>query len=212
MMEGPLILMNLRELWTAFSTHNWKESKNELHQKKAIDEEELPQHSGLIISAEDQYLAFSHPYIKIRVKTQKGNFGEPDEIIEVEKDIIITSTKQEVNQLKKEAIDKEKAIEMARNVKAAEVKNRVKDIGKKKEPTDIRRTEVSFSFSNPRMSNIIPSGFIKPSHDAINMSDMTTRVQSGRETELFPPLKSEERNKSEHRGSKFGIKRYRALF
>lgn len=99
-MQQPLILMKLRELWTAFDTHNWQEGVDKLEKKHHQSDEDLPDHSGLIIASEDQYLASSHPYIKIRVKTQKGNLGEPEEIIIVEKDIIITSTKEEVNELK----------------------------------------------------------------------------------------------------------------
>lgn len=100
MMKQPLILMKLRELWTAFDTHNWEEGSDKLEKKHNLKNEDLPDHSGLIISAEDQYLIYSHPYIKIKVKTQKGNLGEPEELIIVERDIIITSTKEEINELK----------------------------------------------------------------------------------------------------------------
>lgn len=103
MMQQPLILMKLRELWTAFNTHDWEEGKDHLG-KNSNNEDDQPQHSGLIIASEDQYLAASHPYIKIRVKTQKGNVEEPEEIVVVEKDIIITSTKFEVNELKQKGI------------------------------------------------------------------------------------------------------------
>ena len=114
MMNKPLILMNLRELWSAYRTHDWKVNINHLEKKRILDEEMITQHSGLIISADDQYLASSQPYIKIRVKTQKGSYGEPEEIVEVEKDIIITSTKQEVNTLKQEVLQKERDIEEAK--------------------------------------------------------------------------------------------------
>lgn len=119
--------MHLRKLWTAYNTHDWRA---EVLKKKSImlndEKASLHKHTGLIISAEDQYLATSHPYIKIRVKTQKGNYSEPDEIIEVEKDIIITSTKDEVNKLKQEAIQKEKELEDERIKKQHEVQDRIK--------------------------------------------------------------------------------------
>lgn len=196
MMENPLILMNLRELWTVFKTHNWKEGGNHLEKKTERDEKDQPLHAGLIISSEDQYLATAHPYIKIRVKTQKGNYGEPDEIIEVERDIIITSTKQEVNQLKQEAIEKEKAMEEARNLKVSEVKNKIKEIGKKKEPAAI---------------HIVKSG--NSGIEKVNLSDISSRMNRGRETATVSPLRTaSDMAHSERSLSKYNLKRQSGIF
>lgn len=174
MMEQPLILMHLRELWTAYETHNWKVGGDTLEKKVDKDVDPKYNHSGLIISSEDQYLAASHPYIKIRVKTQKGSYGEPDEIIEVEKDIIITSTKQEVNFLKQEAIEKEKELEGARLLKAREAKDKIKQIGRK-EPANI---------------HIVKSNNF--GIDKADLSQLTTRLNSGRDTgNLLSPLRAE---------------------
>ena len=197
MMKKPLILMNLRELWSAYRTHDWKVNINHLEKKRILDEEMITQHSGLIISADDQYLASSQPYIKIRVKTQKGSYGEPEEIVEVEKDIIITSTKQEVNTLKQEALQKERELEEAKNKKAFEVRNKIKEIGKRKDPAEIHIV---------KNSNL--------AIDKIDVSNMTTRLNSDFESEsLLSPLRVEgDLNKSDSRYSETRSNRVSRIF
>ena len=189
--------MNLRELWSAYRTHDWKVNINHLEKKRILDEEMITQHSGLIISADDQYLASSQPYIKIRVKTQKGSYGEPEEFVEVEKDIIITSTKQEVNTLKQEALQKERELEEAKNKKAFEVRNKIKEIGKRKDPAEI---------------HIVKSSNL--AIDKIDVSNMTTRLNSDFESEsLLSPLRVEgDLNKSDSRYSETRSNRVSRIF
>lgn len=190
-MNQPLILMNLRELWTAFNTHDWRQGDDRLDKKPFKTQEDLPEHTGLIISAEDQHLASSHPYIKIRVKTQKGTLGELEEIIEVEKDIIITSTKQEVNLLKQQAIMKEKAVQEVQNTKVHLAKERLKEIGKKKEP-------VTISIAKSNAFGI----------EKVKISELTTRVNSGRETEIFSPIRPDsQKDRSGYTDSKFAVRK-----
>lgn len=189
--------MNLRELWTAYRTHDWKVNINHLEKKRILDEEMMMDHSGLIISADDQYLASSQPYIKIRVKTQKGSYGEPEEIVEVEKDIIITSTKHEVNTLKQEALIKEQEFEEAKNKKAFEVRNKIKEIGKRKDPAQI---------------HIVKSSNL--AIEKVDVSNMTTRLGSDFDSEgILSPLRiGEDLNKSESRGSENRSNRISKIF
>jgi hypothetical protein len=196
MMNNPLILMNLRELWTAFETHNWKDDTNHLDKKSNKTDLILPHHSGLVIAEEDQYLASSHPYIKIRVKTLKGNYGEDGDLlgpnttitsidqissqkyqsllsnlILKESTLIITSTKQEVNRLKEAALEKERVLEEANFQKAQEAKNRIKEVGKRKSPTDLHVVQAT-----------------KLGIEKANLSELTTGVNSGRDTQQFSPM------------------------
>ena len=197
MMKKPLILMNLRNLWSVYRTHDWRENINHLEKKRILDEEMYTFHSGLIISAEDQYLASSQPYIKIRVKTQKGSYGEPEEIVEVEKDIIITSTKQEVNSLKQEALQKERDLEEAKNKKAFEVRNKIKELGKRKDPAEI---------------HIVKSSGM--AIEKVDISNMTTRLNSELNSDgILSPLRVEgEFNKTESMASETKSNRMSRLF
>ena len=108
MIQNPLLLMHLRKLWSAYNTHDWQ--AEELKKRpKIINEEAIInyKHTCLILAPEDHHLATSDPYIKSRVKSHTDTISEPDEVIQVAKDIIITSTKEEINQLEIEAIQKQ---------------------------------------------------------------------------------------------------------
>jgi hypothetical protein len=189
-MNQPLILMNLRELWTTFKTHDWRKGDDRL-EKTFKNQDELPEHTGLIISVEDQHLAGTCPYIKIRVKTQKGSIGEPEEIVEVEKDIVITSSKHEVNLLKQQAIMKEREMQDAQSTKMSMVKERLKEIGKKRDP-------VAISIVKSNAFGI----------DKVDISELTARVYSGRENKMLLPFQSDSQiNRSQYTESKFATRK-----
>ena len=99
----------------------------ELKRRPKITDEKtvfIYKHICLILAPEDHNLATTNPYIKSRVKLNTDTISEPDEIIEVGKDIIITSTKEEINQVEIEAIQKK--LENDAETKQHQIQERIK--------------------------------------------------------------------------------------
>jgi hypothetical protein len=68
---------------------------------KALDEP--PVHSGLILAENEHEKGTSLPYVKIRVKTQKIEKGYAAVF---QKDLVVTTTRDEIRVLKNEGIKK----------------------------------------------------------------------------------------------------------